>query len=106
MSTILDPANVAGKRKGGMSMQGLMDPGGAIVKKYTGSDIASKVADPLSLYKDTDLTASKSEKKMLAAIAKDGQLEASSILTTSLVSADHPANPLPIFNVILFGSPP
>lgn len=50
MNTILDPANLAGKREGGISIAGGFDPGGAILKKTTGSDIGNKLGDPLKLY--------------------------------------------------------
>ena len=46
LSSVIDPANVFGKRPGGIDMRGAMDPGGTIIKSLTGSDIGHKIADP------------------------------------------------------------
>jgi hypothetical protein len=53
-STILDPANLAGKRKGGINIAGAMDPGGAIIKATTGSNIGRNIADPGKFLKPYD----------------------------------------------------
>ena len=54
IGSVIDPANIAGKRKGGLNMAGALDPGGKIVKDVTGSDIASKAGDPGGLFKSYD----------------------------------------------------
>jgi hypothetical protein len=54
---VLDPANIFGKRPGGFNIADAMDPGGAIVKTVTGSDIARKIADPGKLLPKTAETA-------------------------------------------------
>lgn len=53
---IADPANIFGGRPGGFSMADAIDPGGAIIKTVTGSDIGRKIADPGKLYSQQELT--------------------------------------------------
>lgn len=52
-STILDPANFAGKREGGMDIGAAIDPGGKIVEDVTGSDKARRIADPAKVIPDS-----------------------------------------------------
>ena len=55
VSTLLDPANIFGKRGDGMfNMADALDPGGAIIKAGTGSDIGRKIADPMKLYTEEE----------------------------------------------------
>jgi hypothetical protein len=51
IGNILDPANITGGRPGGISIGDALDPGGAMVKTVTGSDIGRKIADPAKLFR-------------------------------------------------------
>lgn len=47
---IVDPGNLFGKRPGGVHYGDALDPGGALIKSVTGSDIGRKIADPAKLF--------------------------------------------------------
>jgi len=48
INTVADPGNVFGKRKGGMTMAGMIDPGGEILKS-AGIKEGRQIADPGNL---------------------------------------------------------
>ena len=52
---VVDPGNVFGKREGGMSMAGMLDPGGEIAGA-AGSDKHRKIADPGKLLASDQMT--------------------------------------------------
>lgn len=58
VTKILDPGNIFGKdkSKAGMSMAGMMDPGGEIIEAITGSDKAKRIADPGDLLTSQQMT--------------------------------------------------
>jgi hypothetical protein len=49
---IVDPANFFGGRSGGVNLANAYDPGGAIIKTITGSDIGRKIGNPLTKVAD------------------------------------------------------
>lgn len=53
--TVVDPGNVFGKREGGMSMAGMLDPGGEIAGA-AGSDKHREIADPGKLLASDQMT--------------------------------------------------
>jgi hypothetical protein len=63
----------------------LLDPGGKIVKKLTGSDIASRVADPGNLIVKDEGGLSSAEKKRISQLRREGQAGRSRIFGSSLI---------------------
>lgn len=60
----LDPANIFGRREGGIDWAGVLDPGGSFLEAGTGSKKVRKIADPGGLYSgQTEETAVTTTKK-------------------------------------------
>jgi hypothetical protein len=73
---VTDTAKKLDPSKGGTSIGGMIDPGGAFIKEFTGSDIGRQIADPAGLIPgDPTAAGVEQRKKATESIAKQKKKE-------------------------------